>query len=421
MGLILMAIVVLAGIVILSTQFHKIPLYWYPALFYIFKFIGVRFLDFERVRYSMVYQIAVIGILLFLAWRMFGYPKKAKGTFATNNFRIIIYFLILICLFICYGLLIGNSKMQVLIDSYKFLEMLVYFILFWFTWRTMEDVNRGLTALYVVMLCMGIAEIFMTDRGGVGLNLCISLVPFMLAVGMQEKENRTTLFASLVVTLLIVFTCQTRTYIISFVVGIFAMILFIGPRARFRLISSLAIITTIFLLVFAFTGIDLFSQTLERFSELSGGFEEAGGYRSAELNVLFSKVSESPYLGAGLGYLERLYISGMGYIEWGSFVHNAYAELLLKVGGIGVVLLAGLLFLYLGNLVSGVRECTEAFPIVRRYLLGAFIALISWVVIFFAAPTTTFGCMFIGPIICTVSLYCASRDFAVDPKRISKI
>lgn len=408
----LSAIVAIAVAFVAVFQFRRIPLCWYPTLFFIAKFIGARFLNFERVRYSMMFQIAVIAVLLVLAWVHFGVPKRARSYFVSANFKIVVFFCVLIGLFVCYGLFVGNSALQVVIDSYKFIEILVLFALFWFTWRSLDDVSRGLAALYIAMLCMGAIEIVLTERGGVGLNLCMSLVPFMLAVGMRDSSRRNKLFASLIVALVIVFTCQTRTYIIAFLVGILILIAFVGPKARFRLVSTLSIIAVLFIAVFAFTGTDLFSQTLERFSELAGGFEEAGGYRAAELAVLFEKVKDAPAFGLGIGYLEWLYIPGMGYIEWGSFVHNAYAEMLLKVGVIGLVALACLVAVFLMILTNGVKEYEGFAPILRQYLTGAVVAMTSWAIILFAAPTSTFGSLFVGPIICSVALYCVSRDAA---------
>ena len=386
--------------------YRRVPIHFYPAISYVLKYLGGQLFDFERVRYAIMFQLAVLSVLMILAIIKEGAPVLRESPFDLAFSRLSILFLLYVGLCTCWGVFSDNAVSQVVVDSYKFLEIPVLYTLFRISWRNTGAVRHGLTALSVIMLALGLVEIFVTERGGVGLNLIISIFPMTLLL-LEKADKKRCVFMLLLLATSIVLLSKTRTYIIAFLLMLLLLVLFSPSGLRFGAASRVALMFLMFLVVDFTTGGRIFAETAARFLELSRGFEVAGGYRAAEISVAIPFMRSHFLLGSGLGFVKTLYIEGMGVIDWGGFIHNAYVEVFLKTGILGSIAAALLtisLFILIGGnaKLSAVPNSAEISLICR----GAIISATSWLLIYATAPVSTFGSIFLGPLIAVVSIKC---------------
>lgn len=397
---------------VLPIAFRRIPICIYPAIFYVIKLLANQLIDFERVRYAMLFQMSVILTLIILSVIKEGVPSARvsstrKPSFDCSFARLSIVFFSFVGLCICWGVFKGNSVGQVIVDSYKFLEIPVIYCLFRFSWRGIDDVRRGFNALAVVMVALGIVEVFITERGGVGLNLAMSIFPMAYLLASDGADNKRKAFLLLAAMTAIVLISKTRTYIIAYGFALILLIIFEAPGCKFKHVSRLIILVLLVVMADFVSRGRIFGETVSRFLELSSGFEEAGGYRSAEISVAMPFVSSHCLLGMGLGFLKVLYIDGMGVIQWGGFIHNAYVELLLKTGMLGTITAAVLVFTVLGLVYNGGARAKDIPNDIRLLCRGSIISAVSWLLVYMAAPVSTFGPIFTGLMISVIAIKCS--------------
>ena len=159
----------------------KIDICYFPVLFFAIKFAAARIMDFDRVRNSVMFQLLVITVLLVvIIIRNNGKLKIGDKLF----FKFIPALIIYLIFYSIVGVLNGHAIFQIFIDCYKYLEIIVYYVLFRASWENNNDVFQGIKAFAALMIGLGIVEIFITTRGGVGLNLIMSLFPMVLILSL---------------------------------------------------------------------------------------------------------------------------------------------------------------------------------------------------------------------------------------------
>lgn len=377
----------------------KMKTCYFPALFFAIKFVAGQVLDFDRVRNNVIFQLFVISVLMIVII----IRNKGKWRFGDKLFsRSIPAILAFLVFYSLVGVINGHGLFQIFIDCYKYLEIIVYYILLRASWENNDDILNGVRGLTWLMLCVGLAEIFLTARGGVGVNLIMSLFPMTLILSMYNLIPHRNMILAL--SFLIVASCQTRTYIVGFALG-FIMLLFLLPQRRRKEILH---ITGLFLIV-AITAVVLFDgkflgNTLARFMELSSGFEESGGYRIYDYIEAFNRFLEHPIIGHGFGYLKRTFVPKMGWMNWGDFVHCLYLEILFKVGVCGVACLLLLLYRLIGQIWRGLQKTKGKNSFVFAICAGGICSFLAWAFTYAFAPLTTMGSMFLGPLIACIAL-----------------
>lgn len=412
------AIGALCALAILVLILRNIRLEWYPAAFFALKFLGSHLIGFDRVRYFVVFQIGVVALLLMVACARYGMPRRRETALSVDGTRVFAVFTATLGLFAINGVIHGNALTQVFIDAYKYLEIPVLFALFRFCWRTSAQIDGGIRAFTATMLALGVVEIFITTRGGVGLNLIVSFLPIVLTLGLAGRFR--SYLACLIPALLVVALCETRTYIMCVVAGLLLVYLAARPGNRFALVNALLIMAVAGAGALALMPDSGLGETVGRFMELSGGFEEAGGYRAAELAVAVRFILQAPVFGWGLGFMRTVFIDQMGTIAWGDFVHNFYVENLLKNGIVGTTFLLALAALFL-RLIRGAAASVGGpeGERVRLIMRGGFIATASWALIYAFAPLTTAGSVFVGAIVAYIAADVALQEQAAGEKASS--
>lgn len=299
------------------------------------------------------------------------------------------------------GLLNGYGKFAILVDIFKVAEILIFYNFFRYVWRSTKALEKGLKFLIIEMCLFGIVEIFTTERGGVGINMTMSLFPIIFAWGFYKKKKYYWLISFCC--FLIVFTSKTRTYLMGFILGI--IIIFILAKGIYKKRNFLYCMLGVAIGSIAVGGYialghgEYFLSLISRILELSEGFSKAGGYRIYEIRMAVKKFIESPLIGKGYGYVEYLYIELMGYFNWGDFMHNTYIEILAKTGIFGSLVYGLSMVKYLARQLkyfSGVGNRNQN---CAGILIGGFAGTISWLFIFFAAPLSSYGVIFIPGII----------------------
>lgn len=379
--------------------FLKIRNCFYPAAFFVVKFMAGQFIDFDRVRNQVAFQLLIIFFLIIIVAIKSSGIIVIKDQLLSRYFPLIGVFLLFN---IAIGLLFGHYWFQTLIDSYKYLDILVYYMLFRACWVDNEDLFKGLNALCCVMLVLGVIELFLTERGGSGLNLIVSFFPmtFLLALNDYNKHYK----LIFVISMLVVFMCQTRVYIVGFILG-YVMLLYLAPNDNRKKAMNLTVILVSLSLVATFLiGFNLFSGTVSRFMELSEGFSESGGYRINEYRVAIDRFLDSPILGNGFGYLKNTYIEKMGYIDWGDFIHCVYIEILFKTGLLGMSCVIVFFVSFFRRLIEEFKFLKTKRNSIFFVCCGGICSLISWMAIYTFDPLSSYGSVFVGVIVACIAI-----------------
>ena len=379
--------------------FLAVDICYYPVLFFVIKFLAGHIMDFDRVRNNVAFQLVAIAFIVVIILLRKRAKLRLKDRFFTRAIPLLIAFL---AFYSVIGILNGHALFQVAIDCYKYLEIVVYYVLFRLTSTNNYDLYRGLKFFAPMMIIIGVTEIFITSRGGVGLNLIMCLFPMimMLAVYGYIKGLYLILFLSV----LILAMCQTRTYIVGFFLSI-AIFMFLLPRGkRDKILNHAILLGVAGCLIIGFFGGGFLSQTLSRFAELSEGFAESGGYRIYDYMEALHQFTDSPLWGKGFGYLKLTYIEKMGWMYWGDFVHCLYLEILFKVGLIGVIVLALDFGVFLKKLVQEMQYFKQANNFIFAVCCGGIVSFVSWAFVYTFAPLSTMGSMFMGVLISSIAL-----------------
>lgn len=414
MDSLLIVLVALTALPLMFIVLMVIPIECYPSVFFVAKFAAGQLIDFERVRYSIAFQLFMIGILVLFVFMRSGGVVKRRGQFAKNVRTVGTGYLLFVLLNVVFGFARKWPSLEIALDTYKYVEPIIYFAFLAFCWRSSASTERGLRALIAAMVIIGLVEMPITDRGGVGLNLIVSLLPISVLYA-HDRQSR---FIPLLIAacLAIVVASQTRTYMMGVVFSLALLMLAATPRIRFKVLVSLFLIGVLGVVAILISGGELFGEAIARILELSQGFEKAGGYRMSEYPIAFSLWAESPLFGQGFGFERWLYVDGMGYEMWGSFMHNAYLEVFMKVGVFGVAWLIVLLITYIKIIVDQLA-LAEIPSKVKSIALGGIIGSAGWMLIYAFAPLSSYGSIFIGSLVAVIILMnCEEEQNDATPK-----
>lgn len=393
--LILAAIALLVGPVFLI----KLDICYFPALFFAIKFVAGRVLDFDRVRNNVMFQLVIIALLLVTI------IIRSNGKWRVGD-RLFCRFIPAILAFLVFysiiGVLNGHKIFQVFIDCYKYLEIIVYYILLRASWNNNIEVLRGVKALSMLMLILGTIEIFITMRGGVGLNLIMGLFPIAVLLSLYDYIPNTKII--FILSLLVLATCQTRTYIVGFALGFIVLLVLLPKEKRDSILTFTFFVGVVAVMAIGIFGGQLLERTLERFMELSSGFEESGGYRIYDYREAFNRFLDHPILGNGFGYLKRTFITKMGWMDWGDFVHCLYLEILFKVGICGVLYLLMVFGKFIHQIWQHIKIFKEGDSFVFAVCCGSICSFIAWLFTYTFAPLSTIGSMFFAPLVASITL-----------------
>ena len=325
-----------------------------------------------------------------------------------------------------WGLVNHHGVFQVLVDVYKVLEIVILFVFIRVTWRTRQQAEKALGALFVTMCLFGLVELFLTERGGVGLNLMMSLLPMVYTM---RFHKRIPYYAPvMLLALAVLLLSKTRTYIFGMLVSLWmASVLGSGAYKKTMLQKNLIYGTLCVGAMFAYGALqrdNAFSEVFRRFQELfRNGILQAGGYRMYEFRMALQKFLESPLIGKGLGYQEYVHIELMGNFLWGDFMHNAYMEILCKVGLYGSGIYAVGVVLYLRKQRGLLRLSMEnGWEGLSSILAGGLSATFGWMVVYAAAPLSSYGSVFLPGIVSLTysALYMRERHTRLSGKLSDK-
>lgn len=340
----------------------------------------------------MMFQLAVAAVLfLFLIIRKRGKIRLEGGPFYDFALALLPF----LAVFSLIGYINGHQTVQIFVDGYKYLEIILYYFLLRLSWRDNEELLKGVRSLEIFMLTVGTAEIFLTARGGTGLNLIMSLFPIAFMLSLDHYLPGTKVLLGL--SMLIVASCQTRTYIVGFLLGFLVLVLLLPTAKRKTVVTWAFLGIAAGAAVIGLSGARILGTTLERFGELTTGFEESGGYRIYEYREAIHRFREQPLFGHGFGYLRRTFIQKMGWMDWGGFVHCLYLEILFKTGICGMLYLSVIVVKFMRRIWQEMKECRNRNRFLFDVCCGSFCAFLIWAFTYTFAPLSTVGSMFLGP------------------------
>lgn len=378
---------------------NKINICYFPAIFFLIKFAGGRIFSFERVRFGVAFQISVLIIIILIIIIREGKRLYIKDKIFKN---ILPAFMMFVVLNIGNGIIKGHYWFQVILDSYKYLEIIIFYFLFSLSWGNNKELLRGVKILSILMLFLGITEIFITARGGIGLNLIMCLFPMAIILALRGYLKHYSLI--MIASILPVITSQTRTYIVGFAIGFTYMLIKLPRKDRSRIIGYTIFLGIVSIIAIVVTGSQMFSGTISRFLELSSGFESSGGYRIYDYVEAWNRFLDYPIFGNGFGYLKRTYISQMGWMDWGGFIHCLYLEILFKVGIVGVAYLVILCHFFLNPIKEAMNFYRRKDDFMFAVCCGGLASFVAWLFTYTFAPLSTIGSMFVGPLIAWIAV-----------------
>lgn len=372
----------------------------YPAVFFLTKFVAGRIMNFERVRNQVMFQLIVLAMLSLVI------AKKNHGKLNIKDrvFSMAIPWLYIFVIWnVLYGMILGHDVFQTFIDAYKYLEIIVLFLFFRICWPDNDKLLLGLKALFVIMITLGVIELFITERGGVGLNLVMSFFPMAMMLALYGYINHYMLL--FFVSIGIVALSQTRTYIAGFFVMLLVFVYMLPTKKRNALLSRSILFAIPLLFLLIFFGENILGGTISRFAELTAeGFGESGGYRIDEYLVAFEKIKQNPLLGNGFGYLEYMFINKMGFMYWGDFIHCLYIEILFKTGVLGIAWCTGIVGVLIKSLMQYRKFYSNQDPFMLSIIVGGICSTVNWGLTYTFAPLSTYGSMFVGLIVSCIAI-----------------
>ncbi len=391
---------------------------YYAINFYYLGTFLLRFVMHDvQVRYRVASSLFLIGFCLIAAFAV-AKGRKFNDYNAPCLRGVLMVILAVVPLEALWGCLNGYHFFQIAVDVYKVLEIVIFFIFIKSTWRNCREAEKSFNLLTLEMCLFGIVEIFTTQRGGTGLNMIMSIFPLYYAIGFTRRSRY--FWWICIIAMSVVVLSQTRTYIIAMLLGLS----FIGFMTKGEL-KKVTIHQTVLIGITSFTAFlilgflfqnDSVNVVINRFAELfDEGIKGAGGYRLYEMQQALNKFMESPIFGQGYGYIEYLYIELMGYFNWGDFMHNSYVEILCKTGIYGSIIYGIGIILYLKSLYRLKNEAEELDnEIPAAVLAGGIGGTFSWLVVYSAAPLSSYGYIFLPGIISIVyySLYLRDNIFS---------
>lgn len=402
MGTIFLIVTVLIVGLFIFEFIRKKP-YHAMSVYYAGMFIKRWVLPGTRVRETVVIQLMLFAVCLFMAY-MGNRSKRNKLPAMAQIPCIKIGMLVVgsvVFLELINGYFSGYAFFSMMVDVYKVVEMFLFYFMFTYIWRTTKEMEKGIDLLAIEMCVFGVVEMFITERGGVGLNMLMSLTPIIFALGFYTHKKR--FWIIIVCALVIVLASKTRTYLFGFILSILLIFFFANGKRKLKIaLTGCAILIIGAGLVSLYaknTNSSAIQTIIDRFLELSGGFEEAGGYRVYEMQTAWQKFLESPFIGKGYGYLEFLYIEKQGHLLWGDFMHNAYLEVLTKTGIVGVCVYGASLIGYTKRQYKEIRRSRKGKGKEAGFLIGGLAGTFCWLFIYFAAPLSSYGYVFIPGII----------------------
>ena len=393
----LIVAVLLIGVLVF--EFIRKNPYHAMSVYYAGMFVKRLLLPSARVRETVAIQLVLMAVCFVMAY--IGYHSKTAKGLAPASIPCIKKGMIVVGIVLLFevinGVFSNYSVFSLFVDIYKVAEIFFFYFIFVYIWRTTEDLEKAVDLLSIEMCLFGIVEMFTTERGGVGLNMVMSLFPIFFALAFYAKKKG--FWAIIVCSILIVLISKTRTYMLGFILAFLLIFLFGNGKKKLRIIATtcciVAIGLAIALISLRYSNNTVLREIAERLKALSGGFEEAGGYRIYEMETAWQKFLESPWLGKGYGYMEYVYIETQGYLWWGDFMHNAYLEVLAKTGLLGLFLYGGGLFGYCKKQYQEMSRAKNDKSKEAGFLLGGLAGTLCWLFIYFAAPLSSYGYVFI--------------------------
>ena len=369
------------------------------SVYYAGMFIKRFVLPEARVRETVVIQLLLMAVCFIMAF--IGYQTHKKNAPPVSGVPCmktgIIVVGIVLFLEVLNGYFSYYAIFSIFVDIYKVAEIFLFYFMFIYIWRNTEDMEKAIDLLSIEMCLFGFVEMFTTERGGVGLNMLMSLAPIVFALGFYTHKKR--FWMIIVCSLLIVLVSQTRTYLFGFILAILLIFFLANGRKKLRMavtgVCVLAIGISLLMIYSQNSGSGVVRAILQRLIDLSSGFEEAGGYRIYEMETAWSKFLESIWIGKGYGYLEYVYIETQGRFWWGDFMHNAYLEVLVKTGLLGLFLYGGGIIAYCKRQYKEVRFSRIRKDQETGFLIGGLAGTLCWLFVYFAAPLSSYGYIFI--------------------------
>lgn len=396
---------IVTGLIVglLIFEFIRKKPYHAMSVYYAGMFIKRWVLPGTRVRETVVIQLMLFAVCLFMAY-MGNRSKRNKLPAMAQIPCIKIGMLVVgsvVFLELINGYFSGYAFFSMMVDVYKVVEMFLFYFMLTYIWRTTKEMEKGIDLLAIEMCVFGVVEMFITERGGVGLNMLMSLTPIIFALGFYTHKKRFWLI--IVCSFAIILASKTRTYLFGFILSILLIFFFANGKRKLKIaLTGCAILIIGAGLVSLYaknTNSSAIQTVIDRFLELSGGFEEAGGYRVYEMRTAWQKFLESPFIGKGYGYLEFLYIEKQGHLLWGDFMHNAYLEVLTKTGIVGACVYGASLIGYTKRQYKEIRRSRKDKGKETGFLIGGLAGTFCWLFIYFAAPLSSYGYVFIPGII----------------------
>ncbi|MBQ3020186.1 MAG: O-antigen ligase family protein [Clostridia bacterium] len=380
-------------------EFIRKKPYHAMSVYYAGMFIKRFVLPEARVRESVMVQLLLMAICFIMAF--IGYNTKIKKSPSITNIACMKtgFFVVGVIVFLeaLNGYFSYYAIFSIIVDIYKVAEIFLFYFMFVYIWRTTEEMEKAVDLLAIEMCIFGFVEMFTTERGGVGLNMLMSLAPIIFALGFYTHKKR--FWTIIVCSLLIVLVSKTRTYLLGFILAILLIFFFANGKRKLKIAVTgcciLAIGASILALYSRNVDGGMVHAIIERLTDLSSGFEEAGGYRIYEMETAWSKFLESIWIGKGYGYMEYVYIETQGYFWWGDFMHNAYLEILVKTGFLGLFLYGGGIIVYCKKQYQRVRCSRGKRSKETGFLIGGLAGTFCWLFVYFAAPLSSYGYVFI--------------------------
>lgn len=409
------------GVVVIALFLYKKPYLSLP-IFFAANFAQTILLPNAQVRLISTIQIIVIAFCCIVTNISRRHDQDEYNIpIKLNQMRYAPIIIFLVCLVESInGIVQGADLFSVAVDAYEYIEILLYIFLIRYTLRTTSEMHKTFSVLMMELLVFGLHDLIYMDRGGVSLNLTIHFSFIVIACGMYRKKKY--YWPLVIYAILIVFFAKSRTYMVAAIVGFLFVFSFSNGKRKslvaLQYIGVAIALISIGVNVLVYTGNTAIVNTIDRILQVKELGFDSGGYRIYEMRYALQKFLEKPLLGVGFGYREMVTLPLMGTYEFGGFLHVSYAGILMKVGILGGLLFMFGMIRYIRYQISALRANREdEFDIISYVMLGGITGTVSWLMVYLAAPYTSYGHMFIPGIFSLLyfELYNREVRYGIDP------
>ncbi len=331
-------------------------------------------------------SIGVMAILILLV----------IACFVRDNGRFTLYIesmqahMLIFAAFCAFSALWSRSADDAITNCTTVLKVLLFVVVLYACYARADSIKPLLTAtvlggyiiaVYFIFIYGGLGTVVSNSATGIrdtvdfanvnaiGINMA-TVITVNVAMILDAKKIRWH-DIGIILPIVVLAACQSRTAIIAAAIGIFGTVLFSGALQKKFLSSLFAACVVALLIVIIIPQIGIFNGVMGRLNEMAGEEVDASAaYRLELFNLGMDLFKKNPILGIGMGNAHLYTVDAFGD---NYYLHNNYAEMLASGGILGFLIYYSFHFELFVNLSK--KQLRK-----HKYTAICIVVLILWLV-----------------------------------------